>query len=118
MSLLTLTAPDGSTFAVNPHRVSAVQPYFSPTPDGGRRETSVVWVDARNVHICDLTTEEAIAAITEARKTDHHAFVAGYVAAFVAKDEAGGAHMNQAWGEYVESGGDTTLPWRKAAATA
>lgn len=113
MTLLTLPAPDGTSFAVNPHRVSSVRPYFV-VENGLRIEASVVWIDERHVHVCAHQVEPTIALIKDARETDFHAFIGGYVAAFNAGDSLGGAHMQEAWEAYVESGGDTLLPWRKA----
>lgn len=76
MTLLTLPAPDGTSFAVNPHRVSSVRPYFV-VENGLRVEASVVWIDERHVHVCAHRVEQTIALLAESRKTDHDAFAAG-----------------------------------------
>lgn len=84
MSLLELPSNDGKIIAVNPHHVTAVQPYFGfISGKEGKQEMCVIWVardQGTNLYVCAWTIEATMDALNAARRDDFNAFAAGWAA--------------------------------------
>lgn len=79
MTLVELPSREGKLIAVNPHRVSGVQPYFGYRVGSPQKEEmSVIWVDGHNIYICAWTVEAALEVLNAAKRADARAFEAGY----------------------------------------
>lgn len=86
MSLVNLpTMPYGDLMAVNPHHVTAVQPYSGHIPgEAGKHDMCIVWVardQGTNLFVCTWDVVHTLAALGAARQRDRVAFEAGYRAA-------------------------------------
>lgn len=81
MSLIDLPGNKGHIFAVNPHRVTAVQHTEGELAGRvGKHPLSVVWVDDHNLFVCAWPMEQTLAHLNEAKRTDYELFSAGYIA--------------------------------------
>ena len=84
MSLIELPSNEGKIIAVNPHHVTAVQPYFGLIAGKeGKQEMCVVWVardQGTNLYVCAWTIEATLDALNAARRDDFEAFKNGWYA--------------------------------------
>lgn len=87
MSLVELPSTDGTTIAVNPHHVTAVQPYNGRLPGReGMQSMCAVWVardQGTNLYVCTWSLEQTLDVLNTAKRDDFAAFEAGYMAAAV-----------------------------------
>lgn len=108
MSLIELPSNTGKVFAVNPHHVTAVQPYSSTLAGRvGMHDMSAVWVrrdQGTNIFVCAWTPEQVLDALSTGRDVEGDAFAAGFRAcdAVIARGEVPmPAHMTDAFARYV-----------------
>jgi hypothetical protein len=83
VKLIELPNTTGGVFAVDPHAVSAVQPYRSTIAGRGTQvfDMCAVWLHNRSIFVCAWSPEQVIDILTEARQADADLFAAGYAAA-------------------------------------
>jgi hypothetical protein len=85
MSLVELPSNNGQIIAVNPHHVTAVQPYEGTMAGKvGTHPMSVIWVardQGTNLYVCAWSIQDTLEALNEAKRADAAAFQAGYNAA-------------------------------------
>lgn len=82
MSLIELPSNTGKVFAVNPHHVTAVQPYSSTLAGRvGTHDMSAVWVrrdQGTNIFVCAWTPEQVLDALNTGKRADYAAWEAAY----------------------------------------
>lgn len=104
MALLELPSNDGKIIAVNPHHVTAVQPYFGfISGKEGKQEMCVIWVardQGTNLYVCAWTIEATMDALNAARRDDFNAFEAGFRA--VARHLQVEADPTRIWAAFCE----------------
>lgn len=85
VSLLELPSNDGKIIAVNPHHVTAVQPYEGHVAgQQGRRPMCVIWVardQGTNLFVCAWSIEQTLDVLNTAKRDDFEAFRNGWLAA-------------------------------------
>jgi hypothetical protein len=105
MSLVELPSNNGTVFAVDPHAVTAVQPYRSTIAGSGSalRDMCTVWLGDRSIFVCAWTTETTVGVLNAARHAETAVFAAGY-AAGIAADRIG-TDVRSAWLAYLKERG-------------
>ena len=108
--LLSLPGNKGQIFAVDPHKVSAVQPYEGELAGRvGKHPLCVVWVEDHNLFVCAWPMEQTLAALNEKRASDAALFGAGFWAGVVAEMEipagevTSRAHLEKAWQDHLNA---------------
>lgn len=86
MTLVELPSNDGKIIAVNPHHVTAVQPYQGfVLGREGQQDMSVVWTkgteQGTNLYVCAWSVSATLDHLNAAKRDDALAFAAGYRAA-------------------------------------
>lgn len=111
MTLIDLPGNKGHVFAVNPHKVTAVQFYEGEIAGKtGKHPLSVVWVERHNLFVCAWPLEQTLAHLNEVRQKDADVFAAGFAAGASSEwatdlPDDPASWVSRAWSKYQEGEG-------------
>lgn len=104
-TLVELPGNNNRIFAVNPLRVTGVQPYDGPLAGReGMHPLSVVWVDGRTLFVCAWRPEITIATLNAAKSAIARAFEAGARYGYDRITPPNAADLAAAFEEFVQGG--------------
>jgi hypothetical protein len=80
VSLVELPSNQGGIIAIDPHAVSAVQPYRSTIAGRGSQvyDMSAIWLHNRSIYVSAWAVEQVLDVLNTARQSDAELFAAGY----------------------------------------
>lgn len=80
MTLVELPSNQGGIFAVDPHHVTAVQPYRSTIAGRGAQvyDMCAVWLHNRSIFVSAWSVEQVLDVLNTARQGDAGLYAAGF----------------------------------------
>jgi hypothetical protein len=106
VSLIELPSNQGSIIALDPHAVSAVQPYRGPIAGRGAQvfDLSTVWLHNRSIFVCAWSVEQVLDVLNTARHGEAALYAAGFREGVAAgqSGDAGEQILAASWIGYLE----------------
>lgn len=99
--LIELPSNQGGIIALDPHQVTAVQPYRSTIAGRGAQvyDMAAVWLQNRSIFVTAWSAEQVLDVLNKARHNDAGLFAAGYRAGIA--DDRMTQDIEAAWREYL-----------------